>query len=271
VSLPITLRITRGAAPPPEPPAGDWEFSNLPSGMTLAYDEEWDAASVPGGWSIASRTSGTNPVMATGQTPPSGDTYVIRHTYDGVLDGNEPNFVYRSTAGVDEAFFGFIFRFGALWDQPNGSGLKFLIIGGVGAGAGFTGWVDCINANNAIAPPGGDLPYLTFTTDSVTTTPSGRTALAVLDQSAATLTPGTWYKLELHLRKGGSGDLCKMWIDNTVVVDTDVTYGGSFAWSGALQFGGELQQVGTLGGGTGITGNANHIAEFDRTALWRRT
>jgi hypothetical protein len=243
----------------------DWDVSaNRPTtgSWTLVTDNPWQDAlnwfdPVTGvQWELADRNSPRVPVIEEDATAPSGDESVVRITYQGVTDGNEPSFPYIQHTSGTEWFVGMIVQFPESWTQPTGSGIKWILPRDSG---GFLGWFGLGNG-------GSGTPRVSWTYQM------GRCASGAcgVDRDvlcdppeAGNLPRGQWHKLQFYVRKNPAR--IAIWLNDVNVLDHS-----GFTWSSESAGVNEAEFCSTWGGGIGYTGPAGNDILFDRIAVWRR-
>jgi hypothetical protein len=291
VSLPITLRITRGAAPPPEPP-GDPDFAdlstNLPSGMTLhtetTFPEDFTNP-IPGPawqdpvsgvyWSIASNRQGEDPTIESDATAPSGTGTVFRQNYAGVADGFEPKFPNTGLGGGLEVFIAMHVKFAESWTNPITSGIKWHILNAMQDGSSQTaGWFgtgrEVGGASETINEPNQGWVFngqCAEMTEEACGIPESEGAVRFQLRPAlgtGLMTRGVWHKVQYYMNKNPG--TVRIWVDDVAVVDWS-----GFTWGDPAGGWQTIQMGATWGGGaTPNPAPEGTIIYYDRCAIWRR-
>jgi hypothetical protein len=272
-----------GFSPPIEPPpSGNWEpTTNRPgTGWTTWTDRSWSASdqlqiagpsgdfSVPrtsDGWDEAFARAGALPEFISGVTgDPNGDGRILRQTYNGTPDGAEPKFLNNAIQSTQEIFMVFICRFGPDFLWPPSSGIKWLIFGD-----GVSGWL----GTGRVAGVSGVYP----TSDLTPTREAGQftvdfnsghaTPTRLFHDPNFSLPRGQWTKIQMWCRRGGGGDVCKVWFDDVLRIDSDLV---SFSYGPNLTSFNNLELCSTWGGGVGQAGYSGTDVEFDRVVVYRK-
>jgi hypothetical protein len=271
VSLPITLRITRGAAPPPEPepPEGNWDLAaNRPSASwTLVTDwlmdtqtnspttDVWEIYLDPVTgqmWQVAMNRSGATPTIIDDATAPSGAGRCIQMSWNGVTDGGDVKFPFIDwSSGQNRMFAAWTVKLASTWVQPTSSGQKMYIVSSNGSSP-MNGWLGSIGT---FSP--GQNPAFGFQSGACA---SGTCSDPI---SGVEFTVGEWHKYQLYMSKDPG--IIRVWLDDVMIIDRT-----GFSWSTAAgtNFNG-LTLGGTWGGGTNRNPGAGDIQYFDRAAIWR--
>jgi hypothetical protein len=282
VSLPITLRITRGAAPPPEPPpVGDWTFNNIPEGMVHRTTHDSSVLEPPG-WSVSLQNADELPFLVSGTTP-VGDQFV-RQSFAGVTDAGDGPWINGSMGQrYAEYYYGSIQRFSPTWVWGTGHGMKLHVI--------HTGSLDPANTEYSASSWIGCGRYgrYDFTTtcfewgDQMNRPSAGLWGSLGADEfffpegdpredERVTQCPGTvgvpngqWYKLEAHI-KYSDPIIVKIWVNDVLVNDNSNSCAplSPYSFPQEEQPGGPgVRQGATLGGGSGLgTGGVGLSSDY---------
>ena len=245
------------------------DFLNLqsqePPGFTLIHDVNWET--IP--FMVAdNRHPGTHPEIAEDPTAPGDNFYVVRQTYAGVPDGQEPQFLYPFFGGAhDSLYYASFVKFDDTWVQPSFSGIKWHIP--VTRSGTWIGW---IGLGDSPSEPGS--PKLGFVLDN-SATYGGRLGYETLD---VPLTPGEWHKIQYLIENVPlQQDRIRMWVNDILVLDSNDappwTEGGNpIQQSGPLEFIEDKQMTGiqmgaTWGGGIPYPGPEGNTLSYAHTYM----
>jgi hypothetical protein len=266
VSLPITLRITRGAAPPPEP-VGNWDLAaNLPSGMTLVTDNPW--TSEWGGWNIATNREGPMPEIGTDASQPetniaSGSVKtsdaVLIQSYAGTPDGFEPKFPISSLGNGLEVFISIVVKFLPSWENPITSGIKWHLVNAeLDALDRSAGWFGTGNQVAGVQ----SAPAQYWVWDGTRADAPGSRPSAQPTLGAGLMTQGQWHKVQYRLRKDPA--LVQIRMNDVLIVDAS-----GFEWTDPAGVFTTFQMGATWGGGaTPNPAPEGTIIHYARSAIW---
>lgn len=276
--LAMVGRGRTGAAPPP---AGDWDLeANRPSDTTTLITD-WNVENFTntpdplGSWEIwtdpvtgqvwqaaMNRATGITPDVIDDATTPTGTGRVLRVSYDSAPDGYEPRMPYYAGSAYTRWFCSFIVKFDYRWDQPDASGVKWILPTQVPGSNGMPGW---FGLGQEVPASPNALPNVRFTYQigqcGSGNCPVDRDVLQA-DMSTSTLQLDTWYKIQFFLDKSASTPRISLWVNDVLVSDKS-----DFGWDSNGGING-CEFGGPWGGGTPAPAPAGAAVYFDRIAIW---
>jgi hypothetical protein len=228
---------TRQSTPPP---AGSYEFTNLPAGMTVHSDAQWTSSGAPG-WTLQTGNSHPNNAVRaiSDPTSPTGGAAEMFFP-QGLGDGLQPGGIYMNNEGAfgsdQEIFIGVVMKYSANW-IPHSNQVKLHLVH-----LGQYGWLGMFDGCW-----GSGVGHWTMANWGSQTVSWPRQGDCMVNTAALpSYTPGTWVKQEIHIRRsspGQSDGFMRVWIDGTLTLDAT-----GLRFADDLRFGG-FHHAGTWGGG----------------------
>lgn len=254
-----TVTVTAPPAPPPtQAPLNPDVTTNLPAGMSLVTNHNWQNA---GSWY---RFGGGGPgstytSFVSDTTAPDGDPFVLENGYNGLGDGWDPARYELGWQNAQAIFVSWIVKFSPTWDGGT-SGVKWIVF------QGDNNFVNIGMRRYPWAPYNGNTPgavQLVFGALGSNATPSDYRDNPVV---RFPVIAGQWYKVQLYVEMTPTPRY-RMFINDVLVEDSQQR--GGIRWNVSNPYIGYMLQSATWGGGNGYNA-PNMNVRYARTAIWRR-